>query len=129
MIAKAAAKKHFAFLIINDNTGKPVGYVDIKSIDWNLPKGELGYFVDEEYAGKGIITKALSCIIRYCFNKLNFIKLFIRTHENNTASKKAAEKNGFIIEGILRQDYKTTGGEIVDMLYYGLIRPQQGSGL
>jgi RimJ/RimL family protein N-acetyltransferase len=47
--------------------------------------------------------------------------VFLRTHESNVGSRKVAERNGFKVEGIIRKDYKTTKGEIVDLLYYGKI--------
>jgi len=36
-----------------------------------------------------------------------------------TRAKKLAESCGFQVEGIIRRDYKTTTGELVDLLYYG----------
>jgi ribosomal-protein-alanine N-acetyltransferase len=35
-----------------------------------------------------------------------------------------AEKNGFILEGIIRSDYKTTSGVVVDLMYYGLLKSE-----
>lgn len=28
-------------------------------MDWSIPKAELGYYIDEGYEGKGVVTKAL----------------------------------------------------------------------
>jgi RimJ/RimL family protein N-acetyltransferase len=51
-------------------------------------------------------------------------KLFLRTHEKNIASRRVAEKNGFVMEGIIRNDYKTTSGVVVDLMYYGLLKSE-----
>src|SRR5215213_4406274 len=48
---KIANKLYLPFLLLHDQT-IPVGFLDIKNIDWNIPKGELGCFVDERSAGK-----------------------------------------------------------------------------
>ena len=121
VISKAENRTYFSFIILDTRTARPVGYIDIKNIDWRIPRGELGYFIDEHYEGKGISTKAVSEIIKHCTHDLNFIKLFLRTHDSNTGSKRVAEKNGFIIEGLIRNDHRKTNGEIVDLIYYGLV--------
>jgi ribosomal-protein-serine acetyltransferase len=115
-------RTYFPFLIIDDTKDEIIGYVDIKNIDWNIPKAELGYFIDKDYEGKGIITKAVSVVVNYCFDELKFNKLFLRTHKDNVGSKKVAEKNGFEVEGVIRRDYKTTSGVVVDLIYYGRIK-------
>ncbi|MFT5779805.1 MAG: ribosomal-protein-serine acetyltransferase [Crocinitomicaceae bacterium] len=38
------------------------------------------------------------------------------------AAKKLAESCGFEIEGTIRKDYKTTSGELIDLIYYGLLK-------
>jgi RimJ/RimL family protein N-acetyltransferase len=120
---KAAKKIYFPFVII-DAAQNLVGYVDVKSIDWNIPKAELGFFIDAGYEGKGIISRAVAKIVEHCFETLKMKKLFLRTHEKNTGSRRVAEKNGFILEGIIKSDYKTTSGVIVDLMYYGLLESE-----
>lgn len=118
---KAEKKIYFPFVIVDSTTQNIIGYTDIKSIDWNIPKAELGFFIDEQYEGKGIVSKALSKMVEHCFESLKMKKLFLRTHEKNIGSRRVAEKNGFVVEGIIRSDYKTTSGVIVDLMYYGLL--------
>lgn len=122
VVEKAEKKIYLPYVIIDKSTTNMIGFIDLKNIDWKIPKAEVGYFIDEGYEGKGLITKALSIIIEHCFSDMKFNKLFLRTHNGNVSSKAVAEKNGFIIEGIIRNDYRTTDGELVDLLYYGLTR-------
>ena len=119
IIKKIEQRTYLPFLVINTQTNSLVGFVDIKNIDWNIPKGELGCFIDKEYSNKGVSTKALTIFTEFCFENYGFKKLFLRTHESNHSAKKLAESCGFQIEGIIRRDYKTTTGELVDLLYYG----------
>jgi ribosomal-protein-serine acetyltransferase len=119
IVQKAAAKTYLPFLLFNNDTRLPIGFMDVKNIDWHIPKGELGFFMDESYAGKGIAAKALELFCTYCFTEMGFNKLFLRTHESNKPARNIAEKSGFLLEGTLRHDYKNTAGELVDLLYYG----------
>jgi ribosomal-protein-serine acetyltransferase len=51
-----------------------------------------------------------------------FCKTFLGTHQNNIAAQRVAEKCGFEKEGVIRKDYKTTKGELVDLIYYGRVK-------
>ena len=115
-------KQYYSFLIINNDSSDIVGYIDVKNIDWNIPKAEFGCYFDTEHCRKGLATEAMNIVISKLFNKEGFNKLFLRTHKENTAARKLAEKCGFEVEGIIRNDYKKTNGEIVDLVYYGLVK-------
>jgi ribosomal-protein-serine acetyltransferase len=121
ILEKSIARVYFPYIIIDNRSNQLIGFLDIKNIDWNIPKAELGCYVDEAYAGKGIITNAFALFTSHCFTTYKFVKLFLRTHAGNTAARRVAEKCGFEMEGTIRRDYKTSSGEIVDLLYYGKI--------
>ncbi|MBS1773148.1 MAG: GNAT family N-acetyltransferase [Bacteroidetes bacterium] len=113
---------YFPYLIIDTTRNRIAAFIDVKNIDRNLPKAELGNFADKDYQSQGISSRALAIICDYHFNTLGFNKLFIRTHPDNTAACKLAEKTGFKKEGLLRSDYKTTAGAAVDLVYYGRLK-------
>ena len=48
-------------------------------------------------------------------------KIFICTSKINFGSQQIALKNGFILEGILRQEFKNGEGILEDINYYGLL--------
>lgn len=121
IIEKNTNKLYFPFVIMDTNTNEIVGFFDVKNIDWNIPKAEIGYFIDKNHTGKGIAKKALNEIVSYFFSTLKFSKFLLRIHHDNKASINVAEKCGFTKEGTIRKDYKKTNGEIVDMMYYGKI--------
>lgn len=119
---RTAARNYFPYIIKDIKDNSFAGFIDLKNVDWNVPKTEMGCYMDKDYAGSGITKKAFGLFCDYCFDELHFAKLFLRTHESNTAARKLAEATGFEIEGVLRKDYKTTAGELVDLIYYGKLR-------
>jgi ribosomal-protein-serine acetyltransferase len=118
---RMVARTYFPHIIINMENAKFIGFMDIKSIDWNIPKAELGFFIDSLYEGKGISSKALSLVVEFALRELKMRKLLIRTHAENKSAIAISKKCGFQQEGIIRSDYKTTKGELVDLVYYGLV--------
>jgi len=121
MEAGVQHKSYFPYVLIDNETKALIGFYDLKNIEWSVPKTEIGFFIDASYAGKGIGTKGLKEFSSHCFSDHGFEKLFLRTHQSNQGARKIAENCGFEIEGTLRKDYRTSSGELVDVLYYGLI--------
>jgi RimJ/RimL family protein N-acetyltransferase len=118
---QAADKVHYTY-VIEDANKQLQGVFFIKNLDWRIPKGELAYFIDEALTGKGIMTKALGEVINHSFNSMGMNKLYIITTPDNHASRKIAEKNGFMVEGHLRKNFRLSSGELVDNVYYGIIK-------
>lgn len=114
-------RTYFPYIIVDDSNHNIAGFIDLKNIDWNIPKSEMGLYIDKDYANRGISTKAFNLFCDFCFSEYKFQKLFLRTHQNNTFARKVAEHAGFEVEGTIRRDYKTTSGEVVDLVYYGRI--------
>jgi|SRR5690554_1024766 len=66
---------------------------------WNFSQdnktAEVGYDLNPEFQGKGIMSEALRLIVDFGFNKLNITKIEAFTHNQNESSKRLLEKNGF----------------------------------
>lgn len=114
-------RSYFPFILCDKSTKEYIGLVDIKRIDWAIPKAEIGYFIDANYQGKGIISKAVAAVMVYVEKEYQFKKILCRAHSENLGSIQIALKNGFQLEGIIRNDFKTSKGELVDLNYYGRI--------
>ena len=76
-------KSYLPFIIIHKESNSFIGFVDVKNIDWSIPKAELGYFIDVNYEGKGIISKALAIAIDNLIKKYQFKKLLCRVNSQN----------------------------------------------
>ena len=118
---KQANKEYYAYLIVEKKTNMLVGLIDLKNIDWNIPKGELGAFIDKDHEGKGIIRFFTEHLIHEIVAEHKFKKLFCRVAPINVRSIRVVESIGFELEGKIRRDYCTTKGELVDLNFYGRI--------
>lgn len=117
-------KEGYFFYPRDTKTNTLIGYLCIKSIDTNKAKCELGYFVDEDFQGKGITSKLVSETLDFCFNTLKMNKVFICTSKINKASQQIALKHHFIQEGILRDEFKSSDGTLEDVVYFGLLKSE-----
>ncbi len=115
-------KTGYYFYVRNLETNYLIGYIGVKKIDYHISKCELFYFIDNHFEGKGIISKAISEVIDFCFQELKMNKIFICTSKINYGSQQIALKNGFVQEGTLREEFKNHEGTLEDINYYGLLK-------
>jgi len=76
---------------------------------WRDHLGEIGYWVAEEYWGKGIATAALRQMTDYGFANRQFRKLYAPVLGPNVASMSVLEKCGYQREAILREEVQKDG--------------------
>ena len=119
---QAGKNELFVFVVLKKE--KITGVLIVKNIDWRMPKAELAYFIDRENEGKRVMSTAMRHLMRICYGVWEMNKLFIIASVHNIASKRLAEKNGFKLEGILRQEFRIETGAIEDVAYYGKLKSE-----
>ncbi len=119
IVVKRNAKQYYPYILVDNLNNDFIVFIDLKNLDWTIPKTEIGCYTDNKFAGKGLTTKAMNLFLDFCFDHFKFKKIYLRTHHSNKAAQQVADKCGFALEGTIRMDYKTTSGEIVDLMYYG----------
>lgn len=110
----------FCFAIVYN--GNVVGSIGIfRQDNIHFRTAELGYYVGVEYWGKGIMTEAVRLTCMHVFDNTDIVRIYAEPFAENTASCRVLEKNGFVLEGILRKNaYKN--GVFRDMKLYALIK-------
>lgn len=116
--------ENYFFYLRDTLKGNLIGYIVVKNIDRYVLKCELAYFIDENYQGRGIMSQTVSHVVDFCFTKLGLNKIYICTSLINIGSQKVALKNGFIQEGILKEEFKNGDGILEDVVYFGLIKSE-----
>jgi len=91
-------------LAFKKDTGQFVVSSGLHRIDWDIPKFEIGYWVDSRFSGQGYVTEAVSGITDYAVRELKARRIEIRCDELNLKSRAIPERLGFTLEGILRND-------------------------
>ncbi|MDD3024790.1 MAG: GNAT family protein [Syntrophomonadaceae bacterium] len=83
--------------------------------------GEIGYFLAEEYWGKGIMTKAIQAITAYVFENYDIERIYAEPFFRNMGSRRSLEKAGFYHEATLKKSI-TKNGVTEDGCIYALLR-------
>ena len=118
----AEENETFAFAITVDNM--VIGSIGIfRQGNIHRQTAELGYYIAEEYWGKGIMTEAVKQICEYIFAKSDIIRIYAEPFAYNIASCRALEKAGFQYEGTLRSN-AVKNGKVIDMKMYSLLKEE-----
>ena len=70
---------------------------------------EIGYYIAEEYWGRGIATKAIKAVTSYAFKDFDIIRVYAEPFSDNTGSRRALEKAGFTHEATFRRNVIKNG--------------------
>ena len=90
--------------------------------------GQIGYWIDERYAGRGIIPTAVALAVDYCFDVMRLHRIEIAIRPENTKSLRVVAKLGFRPEG-LRPRYLHIDGDGRDHLVFALNAEEVPEGL
>jgi RimJ/RimL family protein N-acetyltransferase len=109
------------FQWIEKASGKLVGKGGFHHPDWTVPCLEIGYWLRVSEKGKGYCTEATNALVAYGREHLGAKRLEIRSDSNNERSRKVAERCGFVLEGVLRNNARTPAGALRDTCVYAKI--------
>ena len=111
------------WVITLKDSGKIIGTCGFHNFKSEHRRVEMGYELGKEYWNLGIMTEALQAIIYYGFNTMQYNRIEAFVNFGNARSKKILEKNGFKLDGLLRE-YEFNRGKFVDQYCYSLLKSE-----
>jgi RimJ/RimL family protein N-acetyltransferase len=114
------AESHFAIATPEELIGS-IGFHPQEDV--HRRSAELGYWLGQEYWGRGIASAAVPVVVSHAFEDFDLLRIFAYVFQGNVASEKVLEKAGFLCEGTLRQSvYKQ--GRVLDQKLYAVLRDE-----
>lgn len=109
---------------IRKEDGEMIGAVGADSLEIDAShRAEIGYWLARPYWGQGIMTDAVRAYVQYAFAELNLLRLTAHVLAFNVGSTRVLEKNGFQVEGRLRNHFRKEG-RLYDAFCFGLLRDE-----
>ena len=126
MHARFASREDLVMFIFERATdggeGMLLGGSGLHRIDWTVPRFEIGYWRRTGQGGRGVITEAVRALSRSAFDRMVARRVEIRMNADNDRSARVAERAGFTLEGVLRQDALGVDGAPRDTRVYARVR-------
>ena len=121
MINRESAGTHLYASIVLKSTQAIIGTGMIFNFDQKANKAEIGYVFDKNYWGKGYGTESLALMSDFAFESLNLHKIHASVVDANAGSARILEKNGYVLEGRLKDHYFIEN-QYYDGLLFGKIQ-------
>ena len=120
--AMLAANENDTFAFAITVNGKAIGSIGaFRQGNIHRQTAELGYYIAEEYWGKGIMTEAVKQLCDYVFSNTDIIRIYAEPFAYNIGSCRVLEKAGFQYEGTLRSN-ALKNGNVFDMKMYSKLK-------
>jgi ribosomal-protein-serine acetyltransferase len=97
------------------------------SVDMVAGGAEIGYWLDEAFERRGLVTSACRMFIDHAFQAMGLHRVTIRAAVQNGRSRAVAERLGFTEEGVMRGAGRVAGGDYVDLVVYGMLEDDWSS--
>jgi ribosomal-protein-alanine N-acetyltransferase len=110
---------HFSITLKEHNT--MIGHMLLFNIQPEHSRGEVGYMMAAEHAGKGYTTEAVQAIVEFAFGTLDMHSLEATINPENIASAKVLQKAGFVPEAYFRENFFWQG-KFEDTAMYSLLK-------
>jgi [ribosomal protein S5]-alanine N-acetyltransferase len=109
--------------------GQFAGQMTVGNIVWGSARtANVGYWIDEQFAGYGVIPTALAMAMDHCFMVVGLHRIEATIRPENRASRRVVEKLGFHEEGIRRRSLHVDGAWR-DHVCYAITAEDAASGL
>lgn len=110
-----------SWAVVHRADGRMIGTAGFLFWDLRANRSEIGYAMSAMYWGQGLMTEAVSEIVRFGFETMTLNRIEARCDALNRASVRVLEKAGMRHEGTLRQQF-VIDGEYRDMQLYAILR-------
>jgi len=118
-------KTTIPFIIYDKRKKAYAGCTRFGLINWKNKVLHIGWtWIGNEFQGTGLNMQMKFLMLQYAFETLAFDKVEFRIDERNNKSKKAVEKIGARLEGILRNDTLMNDGFKRSTCCYGILKEE-----
>lgn len=100
--------------------GEPIGNISVVQQDERARRAHIGYCIGKQWWHQGIMTEALSAVIKYLFSE-GYLRIDSRHNVNNPHSGDVMKKCGMQYEGTFK-GYEYDNSGIGDASFYAILK-------
>ncbi|MDE3743404.1 GNAT family N-acetyltransferase [Maribacter polysaccharolyticus] len=111
------------FIVFDKKNRTYAGCTRFMNIDWKNKVLQIGStWIGREFHGTGLNTQMKALMLSHAFGTMDFEKIEFRIDERNIRSRKAVEKLGGVLEGVLRKNVYLLDGFKRNTCCYGILK-------
>ena len=118
--AEFLARTGFPLLMFLKDGNVYVGGTGLHAVNWAVPSCEVGYWCRTAYQGRGLTTEAVRAVTAFARRHIGARRICALPDAENLPSRRVAERAGYQLEGILRNERITPDGQLRSTSVYAL---------
>ncbi len=128
--SESVCRRAYARFLLNEDlmalfflrdSGVLVGGSGLHRANWELRQFEMGYWGRTAYCGRGFVTEGVRALADHALDDLGASSVWLTTDERNAASRRLAERAGFELEGVLRNERLDLCGRLRNTCVYSRV--------
>lgn len=116
-----AANDRLDLAIVDAVSGQLVGEAVFNEYDENTGNVNFRILIGAAGQGRGLGSEAIALFVRYGFEQLGLHRIGLEVFSFNPRAERTYVKNGFVPEGVKREEF-AYNGEYIDSKVYGMLR-------
>jgi RimJ/RimL family protein N-acetyltransferase len=109
--------------IIQTKEAQPIGQIDYYDLDWQNRSAWVSIMIGEpDFWSGGYGSDAMRALLRFLFSQLDLHRVALTVHESNARAQRSYAKNGFQVEGTLR-DWAYFDGAWTNGIVMAVLKP------
>lgn len=121
-------ENYYQWAIVPKDLGQPIGSIAVVQLHERIGKAEVGYCMGKAWWHQGIMTEALSAVIRFLFEEVGLNRVEACHDPSNPHSGDVMRKCGMTYEGTQRQASFNNQG-LCDVSWYGILADDRKKGI
>lgn len=111
----------YRWAIVWKESNEVIGAIDVCYSNERKRCAELGWVLDDEYWGKGIMPEAAASVVAHLFS-VGYERIQATHHVENKKSGRVMEKIGMKFEGILKKQSMFKNNILVDCCMWAIVK-------
>ena len=112
---------YYQWMIVLKELGEPIGSISVVRQNDRVEEAEIGYCIGSRWWHRGIVSEALTAVMRYLFEEVGMNRVAARHDPNNPNSGRVMRKCGMIYEVTARSADRNNQG-VCDAAHYAILR-------
>jgi RimJ/RimL family protein N-acetyltransferase len=119
--AQFITRQQLQFLMFRSDSLQHIGNIGLFRFNWDVPSCEIGYWLHAAHRKRGYMSEAVHALTALAFETLDAVRVQLTTDDRNEGSWRVAERCGYELEGVMRNDCRTSQGTLGNTRMYSRI--------
>ena len=123
VLSEHEKEKSIFWAIVQKENNKLVGDISLSGIDYKHCYATFGFFLSRNFWDQGLMSETVPHVLRFAFENLHLNRIEAQVSVFNFPTIRILEKNGFLKEGVQKENFLVEG-KLTDSFLFAILRSE-----